>query len=110
MRHAILGRLITVTSLLFQGAALGSSDDELSLIATRRIADLAQFPDPTWFSRISDWLGSQKEDGTWDDVNYLAGCPARELLLYPVLDLLALALHDHVDLPSLTVPYKLTRL
>ncbi|ETR98059.1 polysaccharide lyase family 8 protein [Trichoderma reesei RUT C-30] len=57
--------------------AASSSDDDLALFAKRRTADLAQFPDPTWFAKIDTWLSSQKDDGTWSDVNYLSGCPAQ---------------------------------
>lgn len=59
-------------------ANTASTDDSLATFATRRTADLAQFPDPTWFSKIDSWLSSQKDDGTWSDVNYLSGCPARK--------------------------------
>ncbi|PTB73729.1 polysaccharide lyase family 8 protein [Trichoderma longibrachiatum ATCC 18648] len=57
--------------------AASSSDDDLALFAKRRTADLAQFPDPTWFAKIDTWLSSQKDDGTWSDVNYLSGCSAQ---------------------------------
>lgn len=60
-------------------------DDVLALITKRRIADLSQFPNPPAFAKISTWLESQKEDGTWSDVNYLSGCEAREFYLgYPI--------------------------
>lgn len=57
---------------------LNARDDDLDMFSKRRIADLAEFPDPTWFGNISTWLDAQKDDGTWSDVNYLSGCPARE--------------------------------
>lgn len=52
------------------------TNDVLTLLTERRTADLAQFPDPTWFEEISTWLSTQKADGTWDDVIYLSGCDA----------------------------------
>ncbi|KAL7973172.1 family 8 polysaccharide lyase, partial [Trichoderma sp. SZMC 28014] len=67
--------LVAATAGIVQATA--SSDDSLAVFAKRRTADLAQFPDPTWFSNIDSWLSSQKEDGTWSDVNYLSGCPAQ---------------------------------
>ncbi|POR31381.1 Chondroitinase-AC [Tolypocladium paradoxum] len=60
---------------LFSGAY--TDTNEPSLIAKRRIADLAQFPDAPSISKIPHWLSSQKGDGTWSDVNYLSGCPAQ---------------------------------
>ncbi|KAK2606010.1 hypothetical protein QQS21_003527 [Conoideocrella luteorostrata] len=59
------------------GVYAAARDDELNLISKRRIADMAQFPDATWFTQIPTWLKSQKYDGTWADVNYLSGCSAR---------------------------------
>ncbi|KAL7936407.1 polysaccharide lyase family 8 protein [Trichoderma chlorosporum] len=59
------------------GVAQATPSDDLTLFAKRRTADLAQFPDPTWFANIDTWLSSQKSDGTWSDVNYLSGCPAQ---------------------------------
>lgn len=51
----------------------------MATFSKRRIADLAEFPDPEWFANIQSWADAQKEDGTWSDVNYLSGCPARML-------------------------------
>jgi hypothetical protein len=73
--NSVVG-LVAVTAGVVQATA--SSDDSLAIFAKRRTADLAQFPDPTWFSKIDSWLSSQKDDGTWSDVNYLSGCPARK--------------------------------
>lgn len=67
--------LVAATAGVAQAA---SSDDSLALFAKRRTADLSQFPDPTWFAKIDTWLSSQKTDGTWSDVNYASGCPARK--------------------------------
>ncbi|KJZ78676.1 hypothetical protein HIM_02067 [Hirsutella minnesotensis 3608] len=52
-------------------------EKQLALIAERRMADLARAPDSSSFDKIGQWLGTQNYDGTWDDVNYLAGCKAR---------------------------------
>ena len=70
--------LLVVASAFAQtNTSSGTNDDTLSLISTRRVADLAQFPTPEWVASIPTWLASQKDDGTWDDVNYLSGCDAR---------------------------------
>jgi hypothetical protein len=74
--------VLTMTSPLFAPVALAQGNNSLSLIAQRRINDLAQFPNPLWFADISTWLATQKEDGTWADVNYLSGCAAREYSSY----------------------------
>jgi hypothetical protein len=80
MMRSVLGYLaLAGSSLLVPGADAASQDQELDLISQRRIADLAQFPDPPWFNQISTWLASQKSDGTWSDVNYASGCAARKL-------------------------------
>jgi hypothetical protein len=53
----------------------GSTTDELSLLMTRRKADLgsnAVAPD-----KVGQWATSQQADGTWSDVNYLSGCEAQ---------------------------------
>ncbi|KAM3499288.1 hypothetical protein MY10362_007447 [Beauveria mimosiformis] len=50
----------------------------MATLFRRRVADLAEFPDPAWFGSIPKWIGTQKPDGTWADVNYLSGCAARE--------------------------------
>lgn len=77
--RTLLGYLALVGSSIFLTGVHGASKDtELELISKNRIADLAQFPDPTWFNQISTWLASQKSDGTWPDVNYLSGCKARK--------------------------------
>jgi hypothetical protein len=76
MKLNSLVSLVAATAGVAQGAA--SPDDSLAIFAKRRTADLAQFPDPTWFTKIDTWLSSQKGDGTWSDVNYLSGCPARK--------------------------------
>lgn len=64
----------------------GSRDADMATLSERRIADLAEFPDPPWFDKIQSWVDSQKEDGTWSDVNYLSGCPARMNLPQARLD------------------------
>ncbi|KAL1873622.1 hypothetical protein VTK73DRAFT_809 [Phialemonium thermophilum] len=74
--------------------AQGTSDD-LSLITQRRIVDLAQFPDPTWFASIQTWLGAQKDDGTWSDVDYTSGCPARESLALALPNMLPVTGGNH---------------
>lgn len=66
----------TVTSAA-QTPTLAAGDGELKLFTSRRIVDLAQFPDPAWFSNVSTWLQAQKDDGTWSDVNYQSGCSAQ---------------------------------
>ncbi len=58
--------------------ASAADQDDLDLLASRRVADLAQFPDPPLFDNVSSWVDSQKSDGTWADVNYASGCAARE--------------------------------
>lgn len=84
----LLGYLVLAGSGILHGVQAASRDDELALISKRRIADLAQFPDPTWFSQISAWLDTQKSDGTWPDVNYMSGCAARKLAFHaPLWDL-----------------------
>lgn len=76
-------KLNSVASLVAATAGIAraatSPDDSIAVFTKRRTADLAQFPDPTWFSKIDSWLSSQKDDGTWSDVNYLSGCTARKL-------------------------------
>ncbi|PMB71518.1 hypothetical protein BM221_001608 [Beauveria bassiana] len=49
----------------------------MATLFRRRVADLAEFPDPAWFGNVSKWIDTQKPDGTWADVNYLSGCAAR---------------------------------
>ncbi|KAG8405083.1 hypothetical protein J3459_022258 [Metarhizium acridum] len=84
MQHAdSRGYLVLAGSCILRGVWEASRDDELALISKRRIADLAQFPDPTWFSQISTWLETQKSDGTWPDVNYMSGCAAQSSPLQP---------------------------
>lgn len=61
--------------LLVSHLVLAQSD--LELINTRRQADLAQFPNQQQIDSIPIWLSTQQSDGTWSDVNYLAGCDAR---------------------------------
>lgn len=69
--------LATVLALGFSSSyTLAQSD--VNLIAQRRKADLAQFPTPSQLGSIPTWLASQKSDGTWSDVDYTAGCTARE--------------------------------
>ncbi|OAQ70801.1 polysaccharide lyase family 8 protein [Pochonia chlamydosporia 170] len=76
--RTLFGLLALAGSNVFlTGVNAAGQDDELSIISKKRIADLAQFPDPTWFNSISTWLASQKSDGTWSDVNYLSGCAAQ---------------------------------
>ncbi|KAJ3473106.1 hypothetical protein NLG97_g10515 [Lecanicillium saksenae] len=58
-------------------AAAAQVADDMATLSKRRVADLAEFPDPTWFGNIQKWIDTQKEDGTWPDVNYLSGCTAR---------------------------------
>ena len=65
----------------FLGAAIASEESDLELVLNRRKVDLAQFPDNSWFAEIPGWLQSQKSDGTWSDVSYLSGCPARTHIL-----------------------------
>ncbi|KAG8419582.1 hypothetical protein J3458_004439 [Metarhizium acridum] len=75
--RTLVGYLVLAGSCILRGVWEASRDDELALISKRRIADLAQFPDPTWFSQISTCLETQKSDGTWPDVNYMSGCAAQ---------------------------------
>ncbi|OAA69683.1 polysaccharide lyase family 8 protein [Cordyceps fumosorosea ARSEF 2679] len=51
--------------------------EDLAVLSRRRVADLAEFPDPSWFNSVQKWIDTQRPDGTWADVNYLSGCPAR---------------------------------
>lgn len=60
--------------------AAQQTNNELDLIAQRRKIDLATFPTEANFASLSGWLSSQRADGTWSDVNYVAGCDARERL------------------------------
>ncbi|KAM3461767.1 hypothetical protein NHJ6243_004701 [Beauveria neobassiana] len=59
--------------------ALADAQDanDMATLFRRRVADLAEFPDPAWFGNVSKWIDTQKPDGTWADVNYLSGCAAR---------------------------------
>ncbi|OAA38183.1 polysaccharide lyase family 8 protein [Beauveria brongniartii RCEF 3172] len=59
--------------------ALADAQDanDMATLFRRRVADLAEFPDPAWFGSIPKWIGTQKPDGTWADVNYLSGCAAQ---------------------------------
>lgn len=65
--------------LIASASSFQTRDDDLALLTKRRIADLSGFPEASWFANISTYLESQRPDGTWADVNYLSGCPAREL-------------------------------
>jgi hypothetical protein len=60
--------------------AAQQTDNELNLITQRRRIDLATFPTEANFASLSGWLSTQRADGTWPDVNYVAGCDAREWL------------------------------
>ncbi|KAJ6440589.1 polysaccharide lyase family 8 [Purpureocillium lavendulum] len=78
MRTSLLGYLHLIgASFLFPGTGAASQDDEVALIAERQLANVAQFPDPPLIASIDKWLAAQKSDGTWSDVNYLAGCTAQ---------------------------------
>ncbi|KAM3505998.1 hypothetical protein MY11210_007736 [Beauveria gryllotalpidicola] len=50
---------------------------DMATLLRRRVADLAEVPDPAWFGSVPKWIDTQKPDGTWADVNYLSGCAAR---------------------------------
>lgn len=69
-------------SLLATGVILAAvataQQSNLDLIAQRRKADLALTPTATQISLLSSYISKQDGNGTWPDVNYLAGCPARE--------------------------------
>ncbi|OAQ96867.1 hypothetical protein LLEC1_07262 [Akanthomyces lecanii] len=62
---------------LARAVSADAQDADLATLSRRRVADLAEYPDPSWFGNISTWIDAQKPDGTWPDVNYLSGCPAQ---------------------------------
>ncbi|XWW94859.1 hypothetical protein V2A60_002808 [Cordyceps javanica] len=69
---------LALCALTCNGASVNTQDaQDMATLTRRRLADLAEFPDPSWFSSIAKWIDTQKPDGTWPDVNYLSGCPAR---------------------------------
>ncbi|KAJ2965504.1 hypothetical protein NQ176_g10584 [Zarea fungicola] len=70
---AALCAVSSLTTTVFAATAA----EDLATFSKRRIADLAEFPDPTWFSKIQTWVDTQRDDGTWADVNYLSGCTAQ---------------------------------
>ncbi|KAM3555053.1 hypothetical protein ARSEF4850_006184 [Beauveria asiatica] len=49
--------------------ALAEAQDanDMATLFRRRVADLAEFPDPAWFASVPEWIGTQKPDGTWAD-------------------------------------------
>ena len=61
---------------LCTSAAAQDPQADTALITQRRVRDLSQFADPSWFGSISTWLAAQKDDGTWSDVSYATGCNA----------------------------------
>lgn len=66
-------------ALLFSTSTTAAPEqDDLALLSSRRAIDLAEFPDPSRFDNVLSWVESQRGDGTWEDVNYASGCPARE--------------------------------
>ncbi|TQV94131.1 polysaccharide lyase family 8 protein [Cordyceps javanica] len=73
---------LALCALTCNGASVNTQDaQDMATLTRRRLADLAEFPDPSWFSSIAKWIDTQKPDGTWPDVNYLSGCPARKSLV-----------------------------
>lgn len=72
--------LFTARLVLALVATSEQGESELELIASRRKIDLATFPPPGSLPSIDTWLSDQKDDGTWEDVNYASGCGARESL------------------------------
>ncbi|KAG9240025.1 polysaccharide lyase family 8 protein [Calycina marina] len=79
MRHSwIAGLTVAILFSAVPQVACLTTDEEITLLTERRSIDLAQFPNPPWFDEISTWLDTQKDDGTWDDVNYLSGCDAQQ--------------------------------
>ncbi|CEJ80059.1 hypothetical protein VHEMI00264 [[Torrubiella] hemipterigena] len=79
MKFAIVtGLLAALLPLTHASPAVPrDASDDLALITQRRTQDLAQFLDPSVYSNIDTWVASQKDDGTWSDVNYLSGCAAQ---------------------------------
>lgn len=71
----MLGPILLLGALALTGLA---QQDDLAIITQRRKVDLALFPNDNQINQISSWLSTQTESGTWEDVNYLAGCDARE--------------------------------
>lgn len=51
--------------------------EEVNLIKSRRRTGFAQGVDLWRFDSSPSWIDSQKADGSWPDVNYLAGCQAQ---------------------------------
>jgi hypothetical protein len=60
------------------GIALASDYDDLCTVRDRRRVDMATFTTPQNLDLVATWVNDQKDDGTWDDVNYASGCEARE--------------------------------
>ncbi len=71
LRSALWAGFIALSS-----AAAQDPQDDIALITQRRVRDLSESADPTWFGSIPDWLAAQKDDGTWSDVDYATGCDA----------------------------------
>lgn len=75
VKAAIWGGLLTSW-----GSAMAKSPkSDVALITERRVRDLSQFGDPSWFDNIPAWLASQRDDGTWADISYASGCAASRL-------------------------------
>ena len=77
-------RLLLV-SIALQGVLAAPADD-LKTVAQLRRVDLAKSSLPA--SNVPDLAGyvsTQNDNGTWDDVDYTAGCDGRE---YPLRSLL----------------------
>lgn len=51
--------------------------EQVDLIKSRRRTGFAQGVDLWRFDSSPSWIDSQKADGSWPDVNYLAGCQAQ---------------------------------
>lgn len=87
----LLSRAATLLALALPLVIAQNADvnSDLALVTSRRIADLAQVPTPAWITSIPAWLEDQSEDGTWEDVDYKAGCDAREQLLLVVVRILS---------------------
>lgn len=71
-------RVILLATAVALAAGVAGQQSNLDLVAQRRKADLALTPTATQISLLSSYIAKQDSNGTWPDVNYLAGCQARE--------------------------------
>ncbi|KAK7055904.1 polysaccharide lyase family 8 protein [Favolaschia claudopus] len=71
-RAAFLVPCVVALSALLVDSKLQRSDSELDTVRERRLSNIVG--SSTGAANIALWLSTQREDGTWADVNYAAGC------------------------------------